>query len=185
MLDPTLLLSIEDWEKIREDVSIDGKYVFCYFLGNNKKSRILARTFARDKGLSLVTIPHATGDVELSDLGFGDKQLYDISPQQFLSLIKNAEYIFTDSFHAVVFSYLYKRQYFVFHRTRDGAMSTRIQSITELLGSQDHFCNQEERETLSYLKRTPAIDYSEENKAFEKEKSFSIQFLQNYLKQEK
>ncbi len=182
VLDPTLLLTVEDWEKVREELPIANRYIFCYYLGNNIKARKIAKQFARNKGLLVVTIPHATGDIEFSDLNFGDQKLYDASPQQFLSLIKNAEYIFTDSFHAVVFSFLYRKQYFVFNRTKDKAMSTRIKSITKLFNSENHFCGDEKMEKLSYILRLQEIDYEKENEEFEKKKLFSMEYLRNNIK---
>ena len=51
-----------------------------------------------------------------SDEGYADETPYDIDPADFLNLIRNAEYVCTDSFHCSVFSILYKRQFFTFRR---------------------------------------------------------------------
>lgn len=176
-LDSTMLLPVEEWEKIRVEYPIDDKYLFCYFLGNNKAARDIAKTFSRKIGLKLVTIPHATGDIEILDENFGDLQLFDVSPQQFLSLIKNAEFIFTDSFHAVVFSYLYKKQYFAFNRSKDGAMSTRIKDITSLFGHKERFCE----ENMQYINDLKKIEYDSISPSFEKRRELSIKFLKDNL----
>ena len=44
------------------------------------------------------------------DASHCDYHLDNVSPADFVSLIKNAEYVFTDSFHACVFSGIYKKQ---------------------------------------------------------------------------
>lgn len=171
VLDPTLLLTSVDWDKVCADTLVQEKYVFCYFLGNNKNERKIAEIFARTRGLTLVTVP-----MEISDKNFGDLQI-DASPEEFLSLIKHAEYVFTDSFHAVVFSFLYQKQYFVFNRNKKGEMSTRITDITKLFKTEERFCGEKSKETIEYVTKLNDIDYSRENEKFEQLKSKSINFL--------
>lgn len=108
-------------------------------------------------------------------------QLYDTSPEQFLSLIKHASYVFTDSFHAVVFSNIYQKQYFVFNRSKRGEMSTRIVDITALFGQEERFCRDKTREKLAYITALSDIDYKKENEAFENAKRESIEFLKKNL----
>ena len=181
VLDPTLLLDKEDWDEICSDRIVAEDYLFCYFLGENKKSRKLAERFAKQNNLKLVTIPHAGGWIKLADRNFGDIRLFDATPNDFISLIKHAKYVFTDSFHAVVFSYIYQKQYFVFNRNRTGEMSSRIQDITELFCSEDHFCSNKERECLSYIQALPSIDYTQANPTFERLRQESIEFLKRNL----
>lgn len=181
VLDPTLLLTREDWDKVCADRVIEKKYLLCYFLGDNRKERKLAEQFAKEKGLLLVAIPHTSG-IKLMDRKFGDERLYDVSPEQFLSLIKHAEYVFTDSFHAVVFSNIYQKQYFVFNRSKNGEMSSRIVDITELFHRKDRFCAGQERENMQYITSLPDIDYTKANEDFEKIKQESIAFLEKNLK---
>ena len=139
--DPTLLLSKSDWDSICSNRLISEKYVFCYFLGNNKKERVLAKKYAAKRGLQLVSIQPSVGTdpILLRDFQFGDIRLYDATPEDFISLIKYAECVFTDSFHAVVFSSIYQRDFFVFNRNKTNSLNTRIKSIVELLGTEERF----------------------------------------------
>ena len=180
VLDPTLLLAKEDWDKVCADRVIEDAYVFCYFLGDNRKERQIAKKFAGEKGLKLVALPHTAG-IKLKDRKFGDERLYDVSPEQFLSLIKHAAYVFTDSFHAVVFSNIYQKQYFVFNRSKRGEMSSRIVDVTGLFDQQDRFCAGKEREKLSYITSLADIDYTKEKPIFEQRKKESIEFLKKNL----
>ncbi|MBE6618916.1 MAG: polysaccharide pyruvyl transferase family protein [Ruminococcaceae bacterium] len=180
-LDPTLLLSREEWDEVAEEIKPFEKYVFCYFLGVNKKSYKLARKFASKHGLKLVNIPIAGGRLRLDDTKYGDARLFDTSPEQFISLIKNAEYVFTDSFHAVVFANIYQKQYFVFNRNPEGAMSSRITDITTLFDQNERFCAGKERENINYIESLSPIDYSKPSPRFEKMKAFSMEFLKSSL----
>ncbi len=177
VLDPTLLISAEEWDEISTECNIDGDYVFCYFLsGQNEKSRELARMFSNEKGLKIVNIQHAGVGIHMCDVNFGDVQLFDATPQQWLSLIKNAKYVFTDSFHAVVFAQLFKTQYFVFNRDSNGYMNSRIYSICELFSTPERFCTAD-RENLDYLLNVPDLVFDKENQLLEDLRRSSKQFL--------
>lgn len=179
-LDPTLLLDEIDWDNVCAPRVVQDDYIFCYFLGNNTNERKIAKKFAKEKGLKLVSVP-LTGAKVYSDLKFGDVILPAASPEEFISLIKHASYVFTDSFHAVVFSQIYKRQYFVFNRDSKGSMNSRIINITNLFNTQERFCNGKDRETLKYVQSLNYIDFTHPNKEFEVLKEFSINFLKENL----
>ena len=181
VLDPTLILEKEDWDNICSDRVVNEDYVFCYFLGENKCSRRLAEDFARKNNLKLVTIPHSGGAIKLADRDFGEIKLFDATPNDFISLIKHAKYVFTDSFHAVVFSYIYQKQYFIFNRDKSGSMSSRITDITELFGTQERFCFSKARESVGYIEALEPIDYTKENPTFDELKKKSIDFLKDNL----
>ncbi len=182
VVDPTLLLAKEDWDKVSSNRLIDEKYILCYFLGENKAERKLATRFAKQNNLKIVFIPMLYASAPMTDKGFGDVAMESVSPQDFLSLIKHAEYVFTDSFHAVVFSNIYQKQYFVFNRSKNGEMSSRIVDITELFHQEDRFCAGKERETIQYITSLSNIDYTKANEDFEKIKRESIEFLEKNLK---
>ena len=81
-LDPTLLLSDDQWDEICSPRLIDEKYVFCYFLGNSEESRNIATQFAKRHCLKLVTLPYLSGHYRACDRKFGEIQLFDIGYTQ-------------------------------------------------------------------------------------------------------
>lgn len=181
VLDPTLLLPEEHWNTILPERLIEPKYIFCYFLGNDSKMRFLAKSFAKKKGFVVVNISHATAHYHTADLGFGDVKLNVPSPLEFLSLIKYAEYVFTDSFHAMVFSSVFKKLFFAFERENHSAMSTRIHSFAKLLSAENNICDVEEKMTVEYLESLTEIDYSISSTRIEAMRRDSIRFLQDSL----
>jgi len=183
VLDPTLLLTKQDWDEICAKPLLKEKYMFCYFLGTSRKQRKTAERFARKKQLTLVTLPHLCGAC-VSDIRFGDKRLYDVSPQQFLSLIKHAEYVLTDSFHAVVFANMYQTKFIVFDRVGTCKMSSRITHILHLFGCPERLCT-DEKHALSYIFAhidMPLSGFSEEFLTLKEE---SLAFLERNLLQNK
>lgn len=180
-VDPALLLEREEWDEICTPRIVEEDYMFCYFLGMNRKARKIATAFAKKRGLKIVMIPYAYGSVELDDIGFGDIWLRYVTPPMFLSLIKYADYVMTDSFHAVVFSHIYQRQYIAFNRSRRAEMRSRIDSFMELLGTQERFCCRPSIENLQYILSLSDIDYSISNQALEEQKLLSKKFLKDAL----
>ncbi len=179
-LDPTLLLDKSEWDNVCSNRLINNDYVFCYFLGNNKKERQIAKKFAKSKNLKLVTIPYAGNSNEYCNLNYGDIKLYDVSPNDFISLIKYAKYVFTDSFHAGVFSLIYEKQFFVFNRDENGSMNSRIKDLTNLFDVKERFCDFE-NENLNYANSLKDIDYTKNFDKFIKLKKESIKFLEDNL----
>jgi hypothetical protein len=179
VLDPTLLLSKDDWDEICAPRVIKEKYIFCYFLGTDKLHRNIAKKFAKKMGYKIVTLPHLA-EVNINDLTFGDMKLYDISPEQFISLIKYAEYVITDSFHATVFSNIYQTKYFVFDRIGIGEMSSRIKSLVLLTGEDFRFCK-EQGQSAKYMLSKKDIAVPQLSDELLKMKEKSIEFLKRNL----
>lgn len=175
VLDPTLLLDKSDWDRIAPAPLVNKKYVFCYFIGDGYKERKLAKKYAKEHDLCLVVLSHPAG-FNYSDLGFGDKKMYDAGPADFVSLIKCAEYIFTDSFHACVFSSIYHKQFFVFPRNGKKAMGNRIYSLLSLFDCVDHFCDTDEKQRMEYISNLQLISYKDLNKYIEM-KNRSLRFI--------
>lgn len=174
VIDPTLLLDENAWNKITEKRLIDEPYLFCYFLGDNPIERKLAKKYAKKKHLKLVTIPMYSS---VKDAFFGQEQLVGVSPQMWLSLIKYSDMVFTDSFHAVVFSKIFKKQYFVFERGKGDKTKTRIYNITDIFNTPNRFCDCKNRLNLKYIMKQSNINYNYINLEFENLKKKSEKFL--------
>ena len=114
--DPTLLFTGNEWMSIQvNEPIVKGRYILCYFLGNNPPHREFAKRLKAETGCKIIALTHLDEYVK-SDEGYADSTPYDIDPADFLNLIRNAEYVCTDSFHCSVFAILYKRQFFTFRR---------------------------------------------------------------------
>lgn len=74
-----------------------------YFFSDSLEVRKKAQEFCKERGLKLVVIPYAKQEYNLSDSKGPGTRMNDVGPREFVSLIKNAEFVFTDSFHGAVF----------------------------------------------------------------------------------
>ena len=139
VLDPTLLFTGEQWMGIQQKEPLtDGKYIFCYLLGNNPEQREFIKQIKAKTGYKIVALQHLD-DYIPSDEGFADEAPY-VGPREFLNYIRNAEYVFTDSFHCSVFSILYKKNFFTFSRFAEGAKqstNTRIDNLLHITGLEE------------------------------------------------
>ncbi len=180
-LDPTMLLTAEQWDELCTDRMVKAKYVFCFFLGDGEKERQAAAAFAAKEGLKIVTLPHFPCKLRAADQHFGDIPLYNISPADFLSLIKHAEHVFTDSFHATVFSGIYKKSVFVFDRNDAPKMHSRIVSLLSFYGCEERFLDSPEKRDYAYLHSLKDIAYSQAINVFDEERRASITFLKNSM----
>lgn len=140
VVDPTLLLTLEEWKKIyRSERIVKEKYIFCYFLGTNKNHRKFANRLKEKTGYKIVTLPHMD-EIVKDDFNFGDEQIYNAGPSEFLNLISNAEYICTDSFHGTVFSIIHNKTFFTFSRyeeTQNASTNSRLKSLLGILGIEE------------------------------------------------
>ncbi|MBQ4279790.1 MAG: polysaccharide pyruvyl transferase family protein [Rikenellaceae bacterium] len=159
--DPTMLVDRELWDELKGDRPVvEGKYIFCYFLGNRKDIRDFADRVKAETGLRIVALQHLDEFVR-SDCAFGDIRPYDIGPAEFVNLVSHAEIVLTDSFHGTIFSILYERPFFSFgrfaaSRPKSESTNSRIDSILGTIGLADRKLAGNE-EAAPCLART--IDY--------------------------
>lgn len=134
VVDPTILFTGEEWKEIITEKKVveNEKYIFCYFLGNNPEQRLEVEKLKKATGYKIVFIPHLDEFIE-SDIKFGDKQLYNVGPEEFVNLIRNAEYVCTDSFHGSVFSILNHKKFVTFNRFKTTDRNSRNSRIDSLL----------------------------------------------------
>lgn len=135
--DPTLLLTRKEWEEVATPGRIiKDKYILCYFLGKNIEHRKFAERLKKETGYKIVSLNHADEYVKYSDV-YADITPYDIGPKEWINLIKNAEYVCTDSFHGTVFSLLFNKEFFDFRRynvKNKNSTNSRIDSLLKIVG---------------------------------------------------
>lgn len=179
VVDPVLLLSGDDWlNEIPDKKLCDEPYIYAYFLGKTPEYRQAVTKFAKEKGLKIVTTHHMD-TYNKADVGFGDYAPYDVGPQEFINFIRNAEYVFTDSFHGCVFSMLYKKQFMVFKRYSDKSISSKNSRI-------ESFCENYDLHSRCYNGDINAvdneIDYAHVLDKVEQHRQKSLAFLDKALK---
>lgn len=182
-VDPVLLLEEKDWMKIIRYPKIRQKYILCYLLGDSLEQRKAVKIFSSKTKCKTVTFPHIlANDVRKCDLFFGDIHDYTSGPREFLGLIRNAEFVITDSFHACVFSMIFETSFVVFERNKigeKGNMNSRIYDFLEEYHLENQLVSEKE---LADMKDIPGIDFTYAHKHWEKRREESLKYLENALK---
>lgn len=114
VLDPTLLLKYNEWDKIAVKPDIDKKYAFVYLVHISDEVRKNIYTYCKKNNLTMIIVPHSQGWYKSADEKYYDIQALAIGPQEWIGYIKYAEIVFTDSFHGTVFSVNYHKRFLSF-----------------------------------------------------------------------
>lgn len=137
VVDPTMLLNRDDWNKLFEDEVIETRpYIFVYFVGASIEHRKMVSQLQQETGYEVIGIPFVDEYVK-ADKMFCNKKFAGIGPKEFVNLIRHAKYVCTDSFHATVFSIQYQKLFFVFDRyssNSKSSMNGRLSSLLSTLG---------------------------------------------------
>lgn len=105
VVDP-VFLNVRQWNQIAESEKcpVEGKYILYYSLGGGKELEGMAEDLSRTYSLPIIGV-HPTAKI----YHIRGKQLYNVAPVDFLVLIKNAQIVCTDSFHATCFSIIFEK----------------------------------------------------------------------------
>ncbi len=169
VLDPTFLITAADWEKYTVPIP-DKKYVLVYQLGNTTNLSSYARKIAQKKGLKLLRIsPY------LHQISRAGKLIWLPNPGQFLSYIKNAECMVTDSFHGTAFAINFNTPFV--EVLPNNNTKSRNTSILNLTGLSDRILKSEEDTELA----DKPIDFMKANQILAEERLKSLAVLKEMI----
>lgn len=130
-LDPTLLLTTNQWKSLALDISYPSNMLLCYLLGNQ-----CAISFDEIYNFSLKydwNIKYIASQ--------GQKATYDaITPsiEEFLSLVSSAKFVITNSFHGTVFSIIFNVSFLVIPLCGEfQSMNDRIFTLLKIFRLED------------------------------------------------
>ncbi len=138
--DPTLLLTIDEWNKIVDDNCEKEPYIFIYYVGRLNKLQETAKELSERTGYKVISVPCNVEPYVLCgayDEPYGFDIRTSCSPGEFLSLVKNAEYVLTNSFHGTVFSVLFHKQFLTAINLGKESKSFRIIDLLDTLQIKD------------------------------------------------
>ena len=112
-IDPVFLLDAADYNKIAKKPKIKGDYVLVYNCAdNNVDMREQAAKFAKEKNLKLIEINSYSRNI----LDFKDSLPSPYGIEEFLGLVQNCKYFFTNSYHGICFGIIFGLEFYVFSR---------------------------------------------------------------------
>ena len=163
VLDPTLLLSSEEWERLTPIKRVyNEKYVLYYRLQAGAFDERAIENFAKGYGCKLLILEGSVGKKKNNILSAA-------SPTEFLSLMKNADYVFTSSYHGLLFSLMFHKEFYASF----SANSSRAESILSKLNLTDRLLCPKSK----FIPNSSPIDYEAVWEIFCKSKQTSISIL--------
>lgn len=173
-LDPTLLVNREYWDSHTNYKLFNKPYLFYYMLEGGFKEFLFAKRVAKKNGLEFVAIPCVSTDGLFVDLFCSFNRIVANTPFDFLSLIKGADLVITDSFHASLFSLFFKKEAFFIECRRTETLLPRIGGLIKIFHCEDHYLSRIEKNKIMACKR---IQYDNYINDFERIRDESKKFL--------
>ena len=171
VLDPTLLLSAKEWGKYCEfEIPKEP-----YFLGEKSEHRRAVEKIQKLTNWKIISLPAAYLEMENNDY----KKVWG-GPKEFLSLIRGAALICTDSFHGTMFSINFQRNFFSFCKSSDSEESSensRLYSALNIFGLSNRIIHNMDNLTAEDI----SIDYKNVIPILEEQRRDSIEYLENML----
>ena len=179
--DPTMLFENDFWSHLVTGKRlIKNGYLLCYFLEDKKWYYVLAKRIAKEKHLKLVIIPN-----KRSFFKYREIWKHGCGPLEFINLVRNAEYILTDSYHGSIFSLLFNKEFRYLLRFNDNdaiSQNIRVYSLFEYLEINDLIVR--EGTNLSMQSMEKKINYELINKRMDDYRNWSREYLDNSIKYE-
>lgn len=176
--DPTLLFNADEWNSFLPPNSANKNYALIYILSEDENQCKAAEKWAHAMGLQTLVFPHIHNIIHYWQKDYGDIRDFSSGPLEFVSLIKNAEVIITDSFHASVFSTIFHRPFYALIRETEKDFVGRVENFLEDVGLSSQLTNSDE---LLCKKNLPELDFSYADKIIEQKREESIKYLKDNL----
>ncbi len=168
VIDPTLLLDGNEYDKITAPKLEKEKYVLLYARRRNYKMAEFAEKLAKENNWKIIEISLQATNASKH------KMFYEAGVEEFLSLVKNAEFVVTNSYHGMIFSVQFKKQFVIFSREQ---CNTKIDELMELLGLKDRIL------VNGNEKYNTVINYDKVFENIEEIRFKSLKFLEEKLEQ--
>ena len=171
-LDPTMLLSAEEYEKFSAPQTLEEPYILTYTMPGEtqKKAYQTAKQLSAKMGIKVLDV---SGQPTAANKTIPDNRI--CGPDGFLQYVKNAAYVVTNSFHGTVFAVQFGKKFVVIPHATTG---NRVTELLDKLGLQDRYGS--DAETL-VEKMENEIAYGEVFEKMECLRGESLRFLQESI----
>ena len=174
VLDPTLLL---DWQQYPYKENNKSGYCYCYFLNLSKKSDVpfeAIKDYSKQKQSELfITAP-------LNYPMFLEENLLFPAVEEWLALYKNADCIFTNTYHGLLFCIIFKKQFLFF--TQQGGTereNERFYSLLNMLQLTERIVSDADSGKI-FDKMQKSIDYEQVYSIINEKREITNQFFEKF-----
>lgn len=134
--DPVFLLTKQQWEKIIRNNN-ESEYIFVYALTPNTEMLKYVKRLSHEEKLNVIVVPGVLNTIPPALRIKNCQIMLNAGPLDFVSLISNAKYIVTDSFHGTALSIIMEKNFVVFTKNSGGNTNSRIDNILDVCHLED------------------------------------------------
>ena len=176
VLDPTLMISREDYQPVLDDWQdkshLKKKYIAHMLLDDTTKLKNESQKIADYLKVDINYIKGKSFKILGKDITFYNKV------SQWLTYLKDAELVITDSFHCTVFSLIFHKKFVIVANKARGI--ARLETLLGKVGLQDRFFT-DIKDVMKSGILDKEIDYNEVDKKLEVHRKYSMDFLKKAL----
>lgn len=169
VLDPTLLLTSSEWDNYKSSIEHKNNYVFIYMLGVTEQISNLINKEVKEDIMEISFKKHFNKTKYLQN---------NYGPAEFISAVANSNFVITNSFHGMVFSIIYHKNFYVILRD---SMNSRIYDLLENLGLLDRIIS-DDKSYFGFEKQNP-INWNQVDKKIDKLREKSFDYINKIFKE--
>ena len=155
VLDPTFLLSAEEWREFASgaagDLNLPDKYIFCYLLRKDFDYSEVIATVKSLTGVDNVILLPSSENPGISVPGC--IRCENAGPKEFIKALDKAAFVLTDSFHGSALSINLGKQFANLKRFADDdpkSQNSRLYDLADLFGLKPRFLEDGFPETIDF-----------------------------------
>ncbi len=187
VLDPTMLVPLEEWDALTSRVLTNEirkfPYVLCYSLDNQKEIVRKARQIQKFREIPILYACATASEYEsLKRKSDGITPIPNVAPDEFVLLFQNADCVVTDSFHGSVFSILFHKPFFTMMRDKrvpTKSMNSRMTTLFSTFRLESRLFSPEDKSPLT--PKSFEIGYETVDKILQERRKYSLRKLQEAL----
>lgn len=170
VIDPTFLLTQNEWNNSLKLCDSDNKYILVYMIDDSSKNIKKIKELAKNEKLKIIYINNDFFNV------VGVKNIRDCSPIQFLNYLKMSKYVITGSFHAICMSLIMQKDFY-YILNKKLKRNSRIIDLMNDLNISGHDI------TDTLINTNKKLNYDKINDLLNKKISYSKNILNEYYRE--
>lgn len=174
VVDPTLLLSKNEWENLMVPYEAKEPYILFFIFKKNTYAEELAYKIQKKTGYKIIRVCKNEMPLESDDKILN---IRDFGPLEFLGLYSGASIVLTTSFHGSIFSLIFEKPFYTITPASKNNNS-RQESLMAVVNLKDRLLREGDDVDLDQVND---INFEDVKKKLDKQIGISIEFLKNAL----
>jgi len=145
--DPVMLLTADEWSDFAKKYSEisyleNGHFVCVHFIDHPNVTTVhWINMLAKEHNMKILCFAYKHKEFE----EFDEYLFIDGGPGDYVEIIKDSSIVFSDSFHTIIFSIVFNKQFYVFERNyqHENRQNARLETLTQIYHCSDRLVRTE------------------------------------------